>query len=175
MSLLNEFLILFFLKALTNSSTACSIVYLGLKFSNFLIHYHWKHFSAISPKISTILKFKGIRSCTCFWNSKNSVLAQCFGIACIASIVWIVCGYSIAFNGDGEYFGNLDKLFLFGFSWCFFGFTRFYVQCLILLKLILVNFFGFLVITRHHAMHVWRRLEENFLSASRSFLKPPGP
>ena len=27
--------------------------------------------------------------------SKNvlSVLAQCFGIACIASIVWIVCGY----------------------------------------------------------------------------------
>ena len=30
--------------------------------SHFLIHYHWKHFSAISPKISTILKFKGIRS-----------------------------------------------------------------------------------------------------------------
>ena len=27
--------------------------------------------------------------------SKNvlSVLAQCFGIACIASIVWIICGY----------------------------------------------------------------------------------
>ena len=50
--------------------------------------------------------------------SKNvlSVLAQCFGIACIASIVWIVCGYSIAFNGDGEYFGNLDKLFLNGVS-----------------------------------------------------------
>ena len=35
--------------------------------------------------------------------SKNvlSVLAQCFGIACIASIVWIICGYSIAFSGDG--------------------------------------------------------------------------
>ena len=50
--------------------------------------------------------------------SKNvlSVLAQCFGIACIASVVWIVCGYSIAFNGDGEYFGNLDKLFLNGVS-----------------------------------------------------------
>ena len=32
------------------------------KSSHFLIHYHWKHFSAISPKISTILKFKGIRS-----------------------------------------------------------------------------------------------------------------
>ena len=48
--------------------------------------------------------------------SKNvlSVLAQCFGIACIASIVWIICGYSIAFSGDGEYFGNLDKLFLNG-------------------------------------------------------------
>ena len=50
--------------------------------------------------------------------SKNvlSVLAQCFGIACIASIVWIICGYSIAFSGDGEYFGNLDKLFLNGVS-----------------------------------------------------------
>ena len=50
--------------------------------------------------------------------SKNvlSVLAQCFGIACIASIVWIICGYSVAFNGDGEYFGNLDKLFLNGVS-----------------------------------------------------------
>ena len=50
--------------------------------------------------------------------SKNvlSVLAQCFGIACVASIVWIICGYSIAFSGDGEYFGNLDKLFLNGVS-----------------------------------------------------------
>jgi len=49
-------------------------------------------------------------------SSKNtlSTLAQCFVIACIASITWFVCGYSLAFNGDGLYFGNLDKMFLSG-------------------------------------------------------------
>lgn len=48
--------------------------------------------------------------------SKNvlSVLMQCFSIACVASIVWFVAGYSIAFSGDGLYFGNLDKAFLAG-------------------------------------------------------------
>ena len=51
-------------------------------------------------------------------SSKNtlSTLAQCFVIACIASIIWFVCGYSLAFNGDGSYFGNLDKMFLSGVS-----------------------------------------------------------
>jgi Amt family ammonium transporter len=51
-------------------------------------------------------------------SSKNtlSTLAQCFVIACIASIVWFVCGYSLAFNGDGLYFGNLDKMFLSGIN-----------------------------------------------------------
>jgi len=51
-------------------------------------------------------------------SSKNtlSTLAQCFVIACIASIIWFVCGYSLAFNGDGLYFGNLDKMFLSGIN-----------------------------------------------------------
>tara|TARA_B100000035_G_scaffold54885_1_gene43335 strand:- start:2499 stop:3704 length:1206 start_codon:yes stop_codon:yes gene_type:complete len=50
--------------------------------------------------------------------SKNtlSTLAQCFIIACTASIIWFIAGYSIAFNGDGLYFGNLDKMFLSGIS-----------------------------------------------------------
>ena len=50
--------------------------------------------------------------------SKNtlSTLAQCFIIACIASIIWFVAGYSLAFNGDGLYFGNLDKMFLSGIT-----------------------------------------------------------
>ena len=48
--------------------------------------------------------------------SKNtlSTLAQCFVIACIASIIWFICGYSLAFTGDGLYFGSLDKMFLSG-------------------------------------------------------------
>ena len=50
--------------------------------------------------------------------SKNtlSTLAQCFIIACIASIIWFVAGYSLAFNGDGLYFGNLDTMFLSGIT-----------------------------------------------------------
>ena len=48
--------------------------------------------------------------------SKNvlSVLMQCFTIACVASIVWFVAGYSIAFSGDGAYFGDLSKAFFAG-------------------------------------------------------------
>ena len=43
-----------------------------------------------------------------------SVLIQCFAIACLASIVWLVAGYSIAFSGDGAYIGDLAKIFLRG-------------------------------------------------------------
>ena len=46
--------------------------------------------------------------------SKNtlSVLAQCLVIAVLASIVWIVAGYSLSFSGDGSFIGDLNKLFL---------------------------------------------------------------
>ena len=33
---------------------------------------------------------------------------------CTASVVWVVLGYSIAFSGDGAYFGNLDNFLLKG-------------------------------------------------------------
>lgn len=50
--------------------------------------------------------------------SKNvlSVLMQCFTIACAMSLLWFVAGYSLAFNGDGAWIGNLDKAFLNGVS-----------------------------------------------------------
>ena len=46
--------------------------------------------------------------------SKNtlSVLAQCLVIAVLASIVWIVAGYSLSFSGEGSLIGDLNKLFL---------------------------------------------------------------
>ena len=43
-----------------------------------------------------------------------SVLMQCFSIACGATIVWIVVGYSIAFGGEGAFWGGLSKAFLSG-------------------------------------------------------------
>ena len=35
---------------------------------------------------------------------------------CTASVVWVVIGYSIAFSGDGAYFGNFDYLLLKGIT-----------------------------------------------------------
>ncbi|MBT3916493.1 MAG: ammonium transporter [Rhodospirillaceae bacterium] len=48
--------------------------------------------------------------------SKNvlSVLMQCFAICCVASIVWLVAGYSIAFGGGNMWWGGLSKAFLAG-------------------------------------------------------------
>jgi len=48
--------------------------------------------------------------------SKNvlSILMQCFAIACAMSLLWFAVGYSLAFSGDGDWIGNLDKAFLKG-------------------------------------------------------------
>jgi Amt family ammonium transporter len=48
--------------------------------------------------------------------SKNflSVLMQCFTICCLASIVWVVAGYSIAFGSNNIWWGGLSKSFLSG-------------------------------------------------------------
>jgi Amt family ammonium transporter len=48
--------------------------------------------------------------------SKNvlSVFMQCFAITALATILWVICGYSIAFGGEGPFWGGLDKLFLKG-------------------------------------------------------------
>lgn len=48
--------------------------------------------------------------------SKNvlSVLMQCFSIACVASIVWFVAGYSLAFTEGNNFIGDLSQMFLAG-------------------------------------------------------------
>ena len=48
--------------------------------------------------------------------SKNalSTFMQIFAIAALASVVWAVVGYSIAFGGEGAFWGGLDKMFLAG-------------------------------------------------------------
>ena len=45
-----------------------------------------------------------------------SVMAQCAGLACMASILWVVCLYSLAFKGDGALIGNFDAAFLKGLT-----------------------------------------------------------
>ena len=48
--------------------------------------------------------------------SKNilSVLMQCFAIAGIVSVLWLIVGYSIAFADGNAYFGSLSKFMLAG-------------------------------------------------------------
>ena len=48
--------------------------------------------------------------------SKNaiSVLMQCFAIACIVSIAWVVYGYSLAFTEGNAFIGGTSALFLTG-------------------------------------------------------------
>ena len=43
-----------------------------------------------------------------------SALMQCFTITALMTILWTLYGYSIAFGGEGAYWGGLDKLFLRG-------------------------------------------------------------
>ena len=43
-----------------------------------------------------------------------SVFMQCFGIACLMSILWLALGYSIAFGDGNAYWGGLGKMFLTG-------------------------------------------------------------
>ena len=40
-----------------------------------------------------------------------SVMMHCFSVCCVASVLWLICGYSLAFSGDGLLVGNLDKMF----------------------------------------------------------------
>jgi len=48
--------------------------------------------------------------------SKNvlSILMQCFSIAAIGSVLWLVIGYSLAFDSGNGFIGGLDKVLLAG-------------------------------------------------------------
>ncbi|HSA80922.1 MAG TPA: ammonium transporter [Geminicoccaceae bacterium] len=50
---------------------------------------------------------------------KKNVLAmtmQVFATCCVATLVWMVAGYSLAFAGEGPYLGDLSRLFLRGMT-----------------------------------------------------------
>jgi len=43
-----------------------------------------------------------------------SVLMQCFAIACLMSLLWVICGYSLAFGEGNALIGDFSKAFLVG-------------------------------------------------------------
>ena len=50
--------------------------------------------------------------------SKNvlSVMMQCFAITSLMTVLWVAFGYSLAFTGDGAYWGSLGQAFLKGLT-----------------------------------------------------------
>tara|TARA_B100000446_G_scaffold93839_2_gene87980 strand:+ start:556 stop:1848 length:1293 start_codon:yes stop_codon:yes gene_type:complete len=45
-----------------------------------------------------------------------SILMQCFAIACVASIIWLIFGYSLAFGEGGAWLGDFSRVFMDGMS-----------------------------------------------------------
>ena len=45
-----------------------------------------------------------------------SVLMQCFAVTCVASLFWLVCGYSLAFAGGNDIVGGLGKVLFAGMT-----------------------------------------------------------
>jgi len=43
-----------------------------------------------------------------------SVMMQCFSITCLVSVLWVIGGYSLAFSGDSNWIGDLDKIMSLG-------------------------------------------------------------
>ena len=43
-----------------------------------------------------------------------SVLMQCISVACLASVLWLVIGYSLAFGEGNQWIGDTSKMFLSG-------------------------------------------------------------
>jgi Amt family ammonium transporter len=41
-----------------------------------------------------------------------SVLAHCFAVACLCSVLWFLCGYSLAFSGTGAWIGDMANALL---------------------------------------------------------------
>ncbi len=43
-----------------------------------------------------------------------SIFMQCFALTAVLSLVWLGCGYSLSFSGDGGFIGDFRKMFLRG-------------------------------------------------------------
>ncbi len=43
-----------------------------------------------------------------------SVLMQCFAITCVASVVWLICGYSLAFGEGNAFIGDFSNILFAG-------------------------------------------------------------
>lgn len=45
-----------------------------------------------------------------------SIFMQCFALTAVLSLVWLICGYSLAFSDGGGFIGGFEKMFLQGIT-----------------------------------------------------------
>ena len=45
-----------------------------------------------------------------------TIIMQVFATTCVATVVWMIVAYSLAFSGGGNYLGDLERLFLSGMT-----------------------------------------------------------
>ncbi len=45
-----------------------------------------------------------------------TIIMQVFATCCLATVAWMIVGYSLAFSGDGAYVGDVDRVFLLGMA-----------------------------------------------------------
>ncbi|MCQ2071105.1 MAG: ammonium transporter [archaeon] len=46
--------------------------------------------------------------------SMTSIMCQCIAAIVIMTLIWVICGFSLTFSGDGAFIGNLDYFFFEG-------------------------------------------------------------
>ena len=46
-----------------------------------------------------------------------SIFIHCFGTTALITVIWTLCGYSLAFTANNPFIGNLSKSFLLGIMW----------------------------------------------------------
>lgn len=70
--------------------------------------------------VSSVLVFMMIPGAAFFYGgmlrkqSMSSIMAQSLMCCGILGMMWFICGYSLAFGGDGPIIGDLSRLFMEG-------------------------------------------------------------
>jgi Amt family ammonium transporter len=71
----------------------------------------------VATALVLMMTLPGLALFYCGMVRKKNVLAtmaQSLLCAALCSVLWVIAGYSLAFNGEGAIIGNLDKIFLSG-------------------------------------------------------------
>jgi len=72
-----------------------------------------------STALVLMMTVPGVALFYCGMVRKKNVLSatmQVFATCCLATLIWMIVGYSLAFSGEGAFIGDLDRFFLNGLT-----------------------------------------------------------